>query len=234
MGAASGFAWPDGATSAISLTFDGAYPEHFELVAPILAEHDIHGTFFVTVPGLLESPDKWRSLARSGHEIGNHCFYGVTNIGELPAWNLEMIRNELRSTDKGIVEILECPVTSFAMPGASTQCAEGEYAELINRQFSAVRSGQVGSNLGLEVNLSQVACSHWRDLVGPVESLIPEEGQWSVPVFDRFFDLEFGTAEDDLLVLLGHLSRRKNIWIAPFGEVASHIAAVRLATLKSG
>ena len=38
MGVASEFAWPDGASSALSLTFDGGYPEHWELVAPILEE----------------------------------------------------------------------------------------------------------------------------------------------------------------------------------------------------
>ncbi|MBC8063993.1 MAG: polysaccharide deacetylase family protein, partial [Chlorobia bacterium] len=125
MGTPSEFAWPEGAKSAVSLTFDGAYPEHWELVAPILAESGIRATFFVTVPALLESPDSWRQLVKAGHEVGSHSHLGISTEGELTAWTLEMVQDDLRLTDKGIMEILGCSVASFALSGERTHCAEG-------------------------------------------------------------------------------------------------------------
>lgn len=227
MGVASEFAWPDGASSALSLTFDGGYPEHWEMVAPILAEAGVRGTFFLTVPSLLDHPDAWKKLAAQGHEIGSHSHFGVSTNGELPAWTIEMVRDDLRMTDKGIVEVVETPVISFALSGESTMCSEGDYRPLIQRQFSSARAVNAGSNDVNEVDVFDVKSLWWQDLVGGIESYLPTPGHWSVPVFGRFFDVGFGAAEDDLRFLLGHLARRKDIWVAPFGEVAEHISKTR-------
>jgi peptidoglycan-N-acetylglucosamine deacetylase len=227
MGPASGFAWPEGAKAAISLTFDGGLLEHWELVAPILAEHEIRATFFVTVPNLLESPEAWRKVVAAGHEIGSHSHLGISTNGNLPAWTLEMIEEDLRLTDKGILEILGRRVESFALSGSETTCAEGDYSPLLRKRFSGLRSPLPGPTEVSEIDLFNVGSNFWRDLVGPIESYLPQHGQWSVPVFDRFFDADFGAAEEDLRVLIGYLKRRDDIWVAPFGEVVSHVAASR-------
>lgn len=227
MGAARDFAWPEGARAAISLTFDGGHPEHWELVAPILAEHEIRGTFFVTVPSVLEHPDEWRRVVAAGHEIGSHSHYGITNDGSLPAWTLEMVKDDLRMTDKGLVEILECPITSFARAGHRSEAADGDFRKILSNYFSGIRSFETGVNDAHEVDLYDVKRFLWSDLSGPVESCLPEEAQWSVATFDRFFGLEYMAAEDDLRVLIGHLKRRNDIWVAPFAEVVAHIKAAR-------
>ena len=227
MGVAGEFAWPDGARAALSLTFDGGYPEHYELVAPLLHDAGLRGTFFVNVPSLLENPEAWKQVVMQGQEIGSHSLFGVTTNGELRSWTLDMVRDDLRMTDKGIVELVGCPVTSFALAGESTLCSDGDYSAILQRQFSSVRSATSGQNPADSVDLFHVQSHFWQDLVGPIEAYLPVAGSWSVVVFDRFFGPGFDTAEEDLRILIARLSAAKDIWVAPFGEVAEYIANAR-------
>jgi peptidoglycan-N-acetylglucosamine deacetylase len=227
MGAPSEIAWPEGATSALSLTFDGGLLEHWELVAPILSENEVRATFFVTVPALLENPAAWRKIVAEGHELGSHSHLNISTNGVLTSWTLGMVEEDLKMVDKGILEVAGAIPHSFALSGGETTCAEGDYFDVLRKRFAHIRSADPGPNNATEVDLNRIKSSFWRDLVGPVESYLPEKGQWSVPVFESFFDQEFDAAEEDLRVLISHLKRRNDIWVAPMGEVGSHIAATR-------
>jgi peptidoglycan/xylan/chitin deacetylase (PgdA/CDA1 family) len=215
--------WPQEFTSAMSICFDGGLVEHVELVGPILAEHGIRATFFVTVPAILERPEEWRQIVAEGHELASHSHFGITVDGALPAWTLEMVRDDLRASVEGIRAVAGVEPMSFARDWSASSCADGDYAELLAEAFSGVRLADHGVNDPREVDISRVKSMRWSDLVGPVESLLPEAGQWTVPVFDRFFDLDVEAAEPDLRILLGHLKNREDVWTAPFGEVVSRI-----------
>lgn len=217
--------WTENKTSALSLSFDGGLPEHFELIAPLLEEHGFRGTFFVTVPALLGDPESWRKLVHRGHEIGSHSHLGISDNGNLPAWTLEMVQEDLRMTDKGIVEILGCPVTSFARSGTESAANDGDYRSVLAKLFSFVRTYRESTNVVEAVDMMDIASYRWTDLVGPIESVLPKENEWSVISFDGFFDPAFAAAEDDLRVLLGHLTKREDIWVAPFSEVGAAILA---------
>ena len=197
--------------------------EHVELVAPILTEHGVQATFFVTVPAILERPEAWRQIRAEGHEIASHSHFGITANGALPAWTLDMVRDDLRASVEGIREIAGVEPVSFARDGSTSNCADGDYGELLRERFAGIRIAEPGVNDPSEVEIAEVRSTRWMDLVGPVESLLPESGQWKVPVFDRFFDSDVEAAEQDLRILLGHLNRRRDIWIAPFAEVVSRI-----------
>ena len=229
MGVTGGNTWPEGKSSAISLTFDGGLPEHYELIAPLLEEHELRGTFFVTVPSLLENPEAWKKLAARGHEIGSHSLFKVSENGNLPAWTLEMVREDLRMTDKGIVEVLEAPVTAFAKPGLEAMAADGNYLTLLAKQFSFLRGAHSTSNPVDSVDLMDIGVSHWSELIGPIESLLPAEKEWSVVAFEGFFGAENMAAEDDLRVLIGHAQRRSDVWIATISEIGTAIANQRAA-----
>jgi peptidoglycan/xylan/chitin deacetylase (PgdA/CDA1 family) len=62
----------------VMLTFDDAHAEHFSIVAPVLAEFNFRGVFFImTVPigktGFV-TEEQIKMLADSGHVIGNHTW----------------------------------------------------------------------------------------------------------------------------------------------------------------
>ncbi len=225
MGVASEFAWPGEASSAVSLTFDGGFLEHWELVVPILSEAGLKGTFFLTVPSLLENPGAWKNVVAQGHEIGSHSHYGISVDGELSGWTLEMVREDLRMTDKGIVEILECPVTSFAMSGVSTLCADGDFFPILKRQFSSLRSAEHGKNDIEDLDVFHVRSLPWRSLSGDISAYLPKAGEWAVPVFERFFDVQSASAEDDLRFYIEQLKNQPNTWVATFAEVSTYVSS---------
>lgn len=69
--------WPDGASVAVSLTYDDALDSQLDNALPALRRHGFRATFYVTVgrePMRLRM-DEWRRVAAEGHELGNHTIY---------------------------------------------------------------------------------------------------------------------------------------------------------------
>lgn len=71
------FAWPAGKRGALCLTYDDCLPVHRELVAPLLHQHGITGTFYIPTArtDLFAHVDGWRAVAAMGHELGNHSIW---------------------------------------------------------------------------------------------------------------------------------------------------------------
>jgi sialate O-acetylesterase len=70
------FAWPASQKIAVSLTYDDALPVHYEQVVPLLNEHGLKATFYLTIKNdPLQHPEKWRQVADHEHELGNHSLF---------------------------------------------------------------------------------------------------------------------------------------------------------------
>jgi peptidoglycan/xylan/chitin deacetylase (PgdA/CDA1 family) len=214
---------PNGKTAAISLCFDGGHREHLELVSPMLAAADMRATFFVTAPSVMENVAAWRHLARDGHEIANHSQYRTSLDGELRGWSLSMVEEDLLETSRAIFEATGIAARSFAYDGPNSICAEGDYSGVVERRFATARLASYGMNDVLHVDSLRVRCISWSDFQGDPKIALPAAGQWSVPVFDRFFTVETAAAERDLEVLLGELALHPEIWAAPMAEVVAGI-----------
>jgi peptidoglycan/xylan/chitin deacetylase (PgdA/CDA1 family) len=66
--------WPGDIVCAVSLSYDDSVPVHYERVAPLLDEHDLRATFYLTV-SQLGNAEAWRVVAANGHELGNHSLF---------------------------------------------------------------------------------------------------------------------------------------------------------------
>jgi sialate O-acetylesterase len=66
--------WPGGAVAAVSLSYDDSLPVHFRQVAPLLEEHGLRGTFYLSLWNLTD-PEEWKAVAQRGHELGNHSVF---------------------------------------------------------------------------------------------------------------------------------------------------------------
>ena len=75
--AASRFAWPDGKTAAVVLTYDDAMDTHLDNAAPDLDAASLRGTFFLSgnSDSLARRLPEWRALASRGHELANHAIF---------------------------------------------------------------------------------------------------------------------------------------------------------------
>ncbi len=105
----------DGAATVVSLTFDDGTADQYDNARPLLAEHDLPATFFLS-SGRLDATgyltvDQVRTLAAEGHEIGGHTVDHAT-LTELTA---EERRRQV-CQDRNSLREHGFQVSSFAYP----------------------------------------------------------------------------------------------------------------------
>jgi peptidoglycan/xylan/chitin deacetylase (PgdA/CDA1 family) len=227
------FAWPEGAKRAVSLCYDGALPEHTEIVLPLLDRLGLKGTFYVSPSKLLERPEAWRKAVANGHEIGNHSLYGVSADGRLSNWTLAMVRDDLAMTQKLIREVLGVTPSTAALPGPDTTCAEGNYRLAFEDLFEVVRTRDLHTNDPESTGPSRVAVLQidtWP--MAKVDEwcrgLLDGPPSWDAYVFERIFLTDH--AEDAHEALTSFLaSHRDAIWTATVTDIAGFIGAAKTA-----
>ena len=76
----SGYTQPNrwkGKSCAVVLTYDDALHVHLDNVVPALDSLGLKATFYLTAysPACKDRLDEWRTVAQSGHELGNHTLF---------------------------------------------------------------------------------------------------------------------------------------------------------------
>ena len=71
------FTWPDGQKMAISLSYDDALDSQLDNAIPALNRHGLAASFYLTLasPTVRRRLTEWRTVARQGHELGNHTIF---------------------------------------------------------------------------------------------------------------------------------------------------------------
>jgi peptidoglycan-N-acetylglucosamine deacetylase len=228
------YAWPGGATGAVSLTYDGSLPEHLEIVVPLLDKLGFKATFYLCPTNALAHPVAWRRVVASGHEVGSHSLFGVTDDGSLRNWTLSMVRDDLSMTQAMIREVFGVFPTTFAYPGETPDCHEGSYRIAVEEMFETARSAITGANDPRNAvlrDLRQLRVDGWPE--SKVGRFLSEERKapwWEIYTFDRFFATESMLALDAHDRLCRFLDeKRDSLWIAPVSEVASYVREHALA-----
>jgi peptidoglycan/xylan/chitin deacetylase (PgdA/CDA1 family) len=95
--------WPDGRQAAIVLTYDDALRSHLDVAIPQLDAAGLKGTFFLAGTFPQEDVERWRKVAASGHELGNHSLVHPCARGtfDMP----EQYNNERYSVQTMLTEI---------------------------------------------------------------------------------------------------------------------------------
>jgi peptidoglycan/xylan/chitin deacetylase (PgdA/CDA1 family) len=246
--------WPDGCLGAVSLSFDDGMASHLGVVAPALNEAGLGGTFYV-VPGsaFRERVGDWQTVARAGHEIGNHsmthtCSRGFRDrldVRCLERLTLEDVENDVLAAEGLLRETVGDGPRSFGYPCYQSDVGEGasrqSYVPVIARHFVAGRVRGERPNNPLTCDLHHlwsfpVERASGAELVGLAERAAAT-GSWCVLTFHGVHEGHLSVARTDLDELIAHLSRaRDRLWTAPVVEVARRIVAWRgergVATLE--
>ncbi|PSJ37302.1 polysaccharide deacetylase family protein [Allosphingosinicella deserti] len=82
--AASATEWPNGAKTAVVLTYDDALTSQLDHAVPLLNQAGLKATFFLANVKQADLP-RWRAAAAEGHELGNHTIFHPCSAASFPA-----------------------------------------------------------------------------------------------------------------------------------------------------
>lgn len=235
--------YPNGAAVAVSLSFDDGRASQLDGVR-VLDEHGVRATFYVLPSGVEQAPDRWRQVAATGHEIGNHtrthpCSgnYEFAADNALEDKTLADIAAEIDDAGAAIGDLLGLPARTFAYPCGQAFIGRGNrrrsYVPLVAERFIAGRG--YASPTGNQPARCDLACLNAYAIDG-----VGADGLWAM--------VDTGITRGEWVVMAGHdigrhgdqtvdsgdldrfcrrLTRDDRVWVAPVAEVAEFVLAGR-------
>lgn len=228
---------------AVSLTFDDGTDNQLERAVPPLNELGLHATFYLHARDDLMQKrfDEWQAVAGAGHEIGNHslshpCTQSISgNAGGLETLTLQAVESDILAAQERLARLAPHQQRwTFAYPCYNTFVGRGasrqSYVPVVAKHFLAARAGgEYG--FGNRRHTADLAClgglpverKSGFEMIGLVEELTAR-GLWVILVFHEISGVRLSVAQEDYLMLLHYLHRRKtDLWIAPVAAVAGKI-----------
>lgn len=238
------FVWPNGAQAAICLTYDDGLPSHVNTVAPMLNTYNFKGTFYPTVASgsLYDQMDKWKALAKDGHELGNHTVYHpCRKSGEGMEWVKEYLDLDTYTTDQIIAEIEvansfllaldDKRKRTFAYPCAHSQAGGLSYKDSLYNRFSAARDSNEEKKLPIKLSkIDMYNVPSWApnqhtgaDLIDYIDKVIENE-TFSTLTFHGVGAEHMRVSKKAHKEMLQYLdANRDKIWVATFQEVTDYL-----------
>lgn len=152
----------------VTLCYDGGSPSHLKTVAPCLEALGLRATFYASSTALLDDPERWRALARDGHEIGLaplHDWVGDDGVLEAPPEAVAACAEDdaelLRELFGEQPRTIGLPILVGGPPrlrSARSGKIADELPETIRALGCGVRTGLEGSNDPLRVDLGRIRC----------------------------------------------------------------------------
>ena len=156
-GNGDGFAWPGGRKAAVSLAYDDALDSQLDNAVPALDRYGFKGSFYLQLsrPSVVERLDEWRAAARQGHELANHSLFHQCS-GSLPDRDWVEPEHDLDTTTaarmrdqvllgNAMLHAIDGRTErTFTVPCGDALAADGNYVDLLESAFVAIKFGQGG------------------------------------------------------------------------------------------
>ena len=233
----------NGYKAAVVLTYDDALNVHLDNVIPSLDSAGFKGTFYLTVASaaFTKRMDEWKVAAIKGHELGNHTMYHPCMGGpdrswvrpeyDLNTYTIKRIEDEIKMTNVLLQTVDGKTERSFAYPCADTKASGQSYIEAITDDFVGARGVRDEIIPFGKVDLYNTACF----------SMVNVSGESMIELARK------GMKENGLVIFLFHgvggehglnvdlkehqklihflKQNQKDIWVAPFIDVAKFLKA---------
>ncbi|HEY3234577.1 MAG TPA: polysaccharide deacetylase family protein [Polyangiaceae bacterium] len=234
----NGFAWPKGASAAISLTYDDALTSQLKYAVPVLDAKSLKATFFLSEFWWEFNTYKpqWGALAASEHELASHTVKHPCQK-ELPGYTLDQMGAEL---DQNVATLRSLGATgrlTFAYPCGATELGtpSTSYIPAVTSRFLAARgtnwavANPSNVDLGLVPSMLPPTSATGNDLTDLVKQAESNQG-WLVLGFHGISDqgeyLNIPQASHDALCDYLAMNAAR-LWVAPFGTVADYVSRCR-------
>ncbi|MDH5241505.1 MAG: TSUP family transporter [Gammaproteobacteria bacterium] len=153
--------WPNGATVAVSLSYDDALDSQLDHAIPALNKYSINASFYLTLahPSVYSRLPAWRAAAAAGHELGNHTIYHGCSAGKPGReWVAPHLDLDKRTVADVVAEVTMANTMLHAIDGRESRtytppCSDemvgGEnYLDVVAPMFVAMKSRDEGMPTG--------------------------------------------------------------------------------------
>jgi peptidoglycan/xylan/chitin deacetylase (PgdA/CDA1 family) len=241
------FRWPSGKRAAVSLTYDDARQSQVDVGLPILDEHRVKATFYLSpaeVPSRLEG---WKQAVANGHEIANHsrshpCTgnYEFSAGNALEDYTLDRMAQELDGANADLQRLLGVKAIDFAYPCGQKFVGRGtavkSYVPLVAERFLTGRGYRdEGANDPRICDFAQITGIEMDELDSKqTMALVTEavkQGRWLVTVTHEVGTPAFQTTDTAVLetVLKYAKDPANGIWIDTVKAVGEYVKQQRSA-----
>jgi peptidoglycan-N-acetylglucosamine deacetylase len=236
--------WPRGKTAAVVLTYDDALRSHLDVAIPQLAAAGFEGTFFLDGDLTPDEVVRWRSVARAGHELGNHSMFHPCPRALLPDrvqyltenYDTKRMLDEIAAMNLVLLGIDGRRTRTYSIPCSQTLVGDTDYTDAL-RGAGLVRFARTGGDAYNSVVTDFAALDLFRvPSYGPVDQ---PEGARLIAYVERVRAARglgviqlHGVGGDYLQVsseahqqLVDHLRKHREIWVATFQDTMDYVAA---------
>lgn len=244
--------WPQDRASAISLTFDDGINTDLDYAGPILKQHHLNGTFFVTTAmGPWEKRKaEWKQLALDGNELANHTVHHPCLLPQITPHSQDytpaMMEAEISGaaqelaqvvgTRRGLTFAYPCGNMSFGKPADEVKNA-ALYIRYVSENSFGARGVGVGPANPDELNVLDVndlgptADKGFIELLRLAEPAF-QSHNWGVFCFHGVGGDWLSITPEALAELTGYLERHPEIWTATFGDVLRYVQERKAASVQ--
>lgn len=234
----SGFAWPNGAQAAVSLTYDDGLPSQLDNALPVVDRLGLKITFFISEgwPTFAAQKPRYIAAVAEGHEVASHTVKhpcGTT----LQSYTLQSMGQELDASIATLRSFGAVGPLAFAYPCGNTtvSAANQSYIPEVTARFIAAR-GVAGVIADPKtVDLTNTPGLFSSDTVTG-DALIASvtqaraRGGWVVFGFHGIsatgeYLITPQSSHDALAEYLA--ANKAAVWTAPFRDIASYVARCR-------
>lgn len=232
----------NGKQASVVLTYDDATDSHLDYVVPVLDSLNLKATFYI--PGhsqsLYQRMDEWKTLAKEGHELGNHTLFHpchgkslgrkwVNPDHDLDDYSVGQFLDEIRIQNTLLKALDGKTKRTFAYTCGDLNVDGKSIVPYMKDYFVAARDVQHGLNYQGEVDLYKLKIVSVRgqsskDLKAEVDKAIKER---ALLIF-LFHGVEKGAPLSSSYATHKELaqyikSKEAEIWVAPMIDVAEFV-----------
>jgi peptidoglycan/xylan/chitin deacetylase (PgdA/CDA1 family) len=236
--------WPHGKIAAVVLTYDDALHSQLDIAIPQLDAAGLKGTFFLDGDITPADMIRWRSVQRSGHELGNHSLFHPCPRAMLPErknyftenYDVERMLGEIAAMNNVLFGIDGATKRTYSVPCSQMMVGGLNYTEAL-RRAGLVKYARTGGDQYKSVVTDFTGLDMFQvPSFGPVDK---PGGSVLIAYAERVHNakglgvLQFhGTGGDYLEVtaqahqqLLSWLRQHPEVWVATFQDVMDYVSA---------
>lgn len=230
--------WPGGRQAAITLTYDDAIQSHLDIAIPQLDQANLKGTFFLIGRDVGDNIDRWRAVAASGHELGNHAINHPCRAGafdmpvpyNLENYTVETMLNEVRTMNTMLRAIDGKTAHAYATPCGDNLAGGEDYVAPLQQSGISTHIRDVRALPQLPADAPPITGigfvgTSGADMIAWVEG-VQRSGGLGIVVFHGVGGDHLSVSGEAHGELVAYLKAHEDeIWVARYSEAMDHVAA---------